>query len=150
MKWFMIFCLLYFLNASCEQNVNFKIFWTDPLFIRITLLMLLISSLSLFIFVTLTYKILIDLSNTGRIIQPLFPYIYIGFIVNDTSWCQLQIAVWPTLIPVPTSYALPPCVKLSRCSPTPSFLTQHKRWKKQFQGQYWTRSLRGQVIYPNM
>lgn len=146
----MIFCLLYFLNASCEQNVNFKIFWTDPLFIRITLLMLLISSLSLFIFVTLTYKILIDLSNTGRIIQPLFPYIYIGFIVNDTSWCQLQIAVWPTLIPVPTSYALPPCVKLSRCSPTPSFLTQHKRWKKQFQGQYWTRSLRGQVIYPNM
>ena len=98
--------------------------------------MLLISSLSLFIFVTLTYKILIDLSNTGRMIQPLFPYIYIGFIVNDTSWCQLQIAVLPTLIPVPTSYALPPCVKLSRCSPTPSFLTQHKRWKKQFQGQY--------------
>ena len=81
----MIFCLLYFLNASCEQKVNFKISWTDPLFIKIALLMLLISSLPLLIFVTLTYKILIDLSITGRMIQPLLPYISIGFIVNDAS-----------------------------------------------------------------
>lgn len=65
----------------------------DPLYIKIGLLILFTYSLSLLIFVSLNYQMLIGLSNTGTLAWQWLPRIHMVFNANDpltpTTWSGL-------------------------------------------------------------